>query len=104
MRVGSHTHSHRILARIDEEAQRHELRLSRSILERETGAAVDVLAYPVGGPADFTPVTEAITRDCGYRAAFSCHGGANRPGRSNLYDIKRIPVYWGARPEWLLSA
>ena len=104
MRVGSHTVSHRILAQIDAEDQREELRLSRSILERETGSTVDVLAYPVGGQDHFTPTTEALARDCGYRAAFSCHGGINLPDRSNPYDIKRIPVYWGARPQWLLGA
>ncbi len=104
MRVGSHTHSHRILAQIDPQEQLNELRQSRSILEHETGSTVDVLAYPVGGHGHFTRVTQALTRNCGYRAAFSCHGGDNLPGRSNLYDIKRVPVFWGARPEWLLGA
>ncbi len=104
MHIGSHTHGHQILARIDSYAQREELRLSRSILEQETGSTIDILAYPVGGPSDFTRTTQAIAKHSGYRAAFSCHGGINRSGRTDLYDIKRIPVYWGARPEWLLGA
>lgn len=103
MRIGAHTHTHPILARLSPEAQFEELSLCRGILERQTGSTVDVLAYPVGGPADFDRTTQALAADCGYRAAFSCHGGVNAPGRSNLYDIKRTAVYWGAQAEHLLE-
>ena len=103
MAIGAHSHTHPILARMSPGAQFRELTVSRSILEAETGSTVDVLAYPVGGPTDFTPSTQTIARDCGYRAAFSCHGGVNVSGGCDLFDIKRTPVYWGAEPQWLLD-
>ncbi len=103
MSIGAHSHNHPILARLSPQAQLQELRLSRAILEGEMGSPVEVLAYPVGGPEDFTPVTRAMAQGCGYRAAFSCYGGVNPPGGCDLYDIKRVPVYWGAQPEWLLG-
>jgi peptidoglycan/xylan/chitin deacetylase (PgdA/CDA1 family) len=103
MSVGAHTHSHPILARLAAERQSEEMGQCRTILEGVIGTPVDVLAYPVGGPGDFDQVTQQLARDCGYRAAFSCHGGVNLPGRSGLYDLKRIAVYWGANPEYLLD-
>jgi peptidoglycan/xylan/chitin deacetylase (PgdA/CDA1 family) len=102
MAIAAHSHTHPILARLDAGAQRHELQHCRASLEAAIGAPVDVLAYPVGGRGDFDSTTQQVARDCGYRAAFSCHGGINRPGRADPYDIKRVPVYWGAKPRQLL--
>jgi Predicted xylanase/chitin deacetylase len=99
MRLGAHTQTHAILARLSAEEQRDEMRRSRAILEERIGATIDVMAYPVGGPSDFDQTTQALAAECGYRAAFSCHGGRNEPGRTNLFDIKRRAVYWNAQPE-----
>ena len=103
MTIGAHSHSHPILAQMSPDEQFRELSVSRAILEAAIGSTVDVMAYPVGGPGDFTPATRTIARDCGYRAAFSCHGGANAPEHCDLFDIKRTAVYWGAEPAWLLD-
>jgi peptidoglycan/xylan/chitin deacetylase (PgdA/CDA1 family) len=103
MTVGAHTHTHPILSNLSPEEQAGELALSKQILERELGAGVDVMAYPVGGPDDFNAATARAAEACGYQAAFSCHGGLNRSGHTDRFDIKRIPVYWGANPEWLLD-
>jgi len=103
MVIGSHTHTHPILSRLSPVEQARELQISRQILEEQLGPGIDVLSYPVGGPRDFTPVTEEILKACGYRAAFSCYGGFNAPRSARRFDIKRIPVYWGARPEWLME-
>jgi peptidoglycan/xylan/chitin deacetylase (PgdA/CDA1 family) len=103
MTIGAHTHTHPILSRLSKEEQVRELAVSKRILQRELGHRVDVLAYPVGGPSDFDAVTQGTAWDCGYRAAFSYHGGINRSGNTEQFDIKRIPVYWNARPEDLLD-
>ncbi len=102
MLIGSHSRSHRILSKLSPDEQGSELLTSRASLEQEVGPPIDVFAYPVGGPQDFTTVTQAALRDCGYRAAFSCHGGSDALEGANMYDIKRVPVYWGARPQWLV--
>ncbi|MCX5900767.1 MAG: polysaccharide deacetylase family protein [Proteobacteria bacterium] len=75
--IGSHSHTHRVLATLDEAAQRHELLESKKLLEAKTGAEVRSIAYPVGGPEHFTQTTVALARTCGYRLGFSANSGRN---------------------------
>lgn len=88
--IGSHTYTHRVLATLDEQSQREELRESKQALESRLGNVVRTLAYPAGGYAHFTPATMRIAGECGYEAAFSFHTGANYPASINRYNLKRI--------------
>ena len=57
MAIGSHTHSHKILATLSTDEQQKECRDSRALL-RENSLAAESLAYPVGKPTlvlDATP-------------------------------------------------
>jgi len=103
MRIAAHTDSHRILASLSPTDQRAEVDRSQQILERELQTPIDVMAYPVGSADAFNTITEQVLAECGYRAAFSCHGGINGRFNSRLFDIKRIPVWWGAEPAWLFE-
>lgn len=103
MAIGAHTLTHPILAGLSPDEQFDEMRRSRELLGELVGATIDVMAYPVGGPNDFDATTRALAAECGYRAAFSCHGGLNVPGRTDLFDIKRKAVYWDAQPEHLVE-
>lgn len=89
MSFGSHTHTHEVLSGLSAERQVAELTDSRSILERELGRTVDVLAYPVGRPYTFNSDTRSALDRSGYRAAFSFYGGANLRGSVNRLDIRR---------------
>ena len=46
--IGSHAHSHRNLAALDDETQSHELTGSKQILEARLGRPIKALAYPYG--------------------------------------------------------
>lgn len=92
MTIGSHTATHPLLASLHEAAQRGELRESRERIGQMVGATPEVLAYPVGGPAAFTPATKRIAREAGYRAAFCYYGGLNRPATTDLFAIARVAV------------
>jgi peptidoglycan/xylan/chitin deacetylase (PgdA/CDA1 family) len=92
MAIGSHTHTHPILARLSEADQFEELSRSKRTLERELGRPVEAIAYPVGDPSAFTPATRRLARDAGYQLGFSFYGGVNRPGHTDLFDMRRIPV------------
>lgn len=92
MAIGSHTHSHELLSQLDSSRQTEELSKSRSILEQQLGATVDVIAYPVGAKDSFTTETKTIAQKLNYRAAFSHHGGTNLPGQIAPFDIKRHSV------------
>ena len=88
--IGSHTHTHRVLATLDEDAQRWELSESRATLEARLGRPPRTLAYPVGGYDHFTPATMRIAREVGYEGAFSFHTGANYSGACHPYNLRRI--------------
>jgi peptidoglycan/xylan/chitin deacetylase (PgdA/CDA1 family) len=88
--IGSHTQTHRVLATLDEEQQRWELRQSKAALEARLGARVRTVAYPAGRYGNFTAATMRLARECGYEAAFSFHSGGNRFPVLELYDVHRI--------------
>lgn len=90
IRIGSHTHSHRVLATLDVETQRKELTDSKQILEEMLGTTIHSLAYPVGGYEHFNTETMQIAKECGYKLAFSFLTGTNLSRKINPYDIKRI--------------
>ncbi len=104
MIVGSHTRDHLNLARQTEADQTAALLDSRSTLERELGRDVSALAYPYGGPGDFTAATKRIAHEAGYRVAFSTTPTVNRPGATDPFDVRRFfigsahtPVLFRAR-------
>jgi hypothetical protein len=40
----------------------------------------------------FSEATQAALVAAGYRAAFSMYGGVNIPGRTEPFDLQRLPV------------
>lgn len=92
MAIGAHTHSHPRLSLLQEDEQRKELSLSRTILSEKLRIQIDTLAYPFGSPTAFTKQTQKIAQDAGFRAAFSYYGGANQPGQMSRYDLKRVSI------------
>jgi peptidoglycan/xylan/chitin deacetylase (PgdA/CDA1 family) len=90
--IGSHAHTHRKLAGLDEECQRQELAGSKQVLEARLGRPIQALAYPYGWPGTYTAGTMALAERAGYRLAFSSREGTNRVGRFDRYDVKRLGV------------
>src|SRR5947209_5482571 len=92
MDVGSHTHSHALLSRLNPDQQRDELASSRAILEGELGAPVRAVSYPVGVPSAYTPETCRIARAVGYELGFSFMRHTNRFPIADAMNIGRFPV------------
>jgi peptidoglycan/xylan/chitin deacetylase (PgdA/CDA1 family) len=90
--IGSHTHSHRVLATLPSEQQATELSRSKELIESKIGRPVRSLAYPVGGRAHFTPTTEKLAKNAGYAVAFSFGGDdcINRWGAITPFDVRRF--------------
>ena len=95
MSIGSHTHTHCVLAKLPYEVQVQELRTSRTILEERLRTKIASLAYPVGGPAAFSASTMSAASDAGYQIAFSNYGGFNYLRRVNRFDIRRNSIDHG---------
>jgi len=94
MAIGSHTHSHNILATLSGEEQQKECRDSRALLQDKSLVA-ESLAYPVGKPTSFSRDTMRYARDAGYRCAFTNYGGVNLPDRIDPFDVRRIGMSFG---------
>ena len=92
MSVGSHSQTHHDLGRLAEDEQRAELVESKRILERELGREVVTFAYPYGWPGTFDSTTTRLTREAGYRVAFSSLEGVNRPGATDPYAVRRLGI------------
>jgi hypothetical protein len=78
-----------------------ELRASRADLERQLGAPVTTIAYPVGKSiARFPAVRQAIA-DAGYELGFTLLAGVNRPPpRDDAFDLRRIAIDRRAPAAW----
>lgn len=92
-RVGGHSVSHPILARLAGDAQREEVRGCLERLRAELTHPVDSFAYPSGHLGSFDAGTAELLREHGVRYAFSFRGGWQRPGQVEPYDVCRIGVF-----------
>ncbi len=92
MDIGSHTHSHELLAKQTREQQMWECSESKRIIHQELGVQVDSMAYPVGVPSCFSQVSVECLQQTGYRTAFSYLGGANLPEQIQPFSVQRVGV------------
>jgi peptidoglycan/xylan/chitin deacetylase (PgdA/CDA1 family) len=90
--IGSHSHTHRKLARLDDATQLVELTHSKQILEDRLRRPIEALAYPYGWPGACSAVTRKMAAAAGYNLAFSSKEGVNIHGKFDRYDLGRIGV------------
>jgi peptidoglycan/xylan/chitin deacetylase (PgdA/CDA1 family) len=89
MAIGSHTHTHSVLAKLPYSQQYEELAASRDLLRQNLNVDADCLAFPVGGRTSFSTETFEALSNAGYRAAFSFYGGLNTPRNIRRFDLMR---------------
>lgn len=89
--VGGHGASHRRISECSGDALRHEILGPLEALRNSLGVQHPPMAYPFGGPEDFSPEVRALARASGYSACFSDFGGENFPG-DDPFQLKRIDV------------
>jgi peptidoglycan/xylan/chitin deacetylase (PgdA/CDA1 family) len=92
MDIGSHTHSHELLAKQTREQQMWECLESKRIIHQELGVQVDSMAYPVGMADCFNQVSVECLQQTGYRTAFSYVGAANFPEKIRPFSVERLTV------------
>ena len=97
MEIGAHTVSHPILAKLPDAEARREIAESRTCLEALLKTRVDLFAYPNGKPGDdYCGVHADMTRELGFRAAFSTMPGTVRRD-GDRYQLPRFTP-WGRTP------
>lgn len=92
MEIGSHGVGHRMLAKLPKDQMSDEVNGSKRTLERELGAPVQVLSYPVGGPDAFDTETVEVVRSAGFRMACSYMAGTSAVESGSRYCMRRLPV------------
>jgi len=89
--IGSHTVEHPILTRLSQSELAHELVDSKRRIETETGAECRWIAYPNGGPNDFSSAVLVAAKRAGYRLGFTLTENYNGPVPDAL-AITRISI------------
>ena len=87
--IGSHTHTHRVLATLNPAAQKEEMILSKLIIEESIGQPVLSISYPVGEPHYITAETSVIASVSGYSLGFTTNTGINDWQSIQPYGVKR---------------
>jgi peptidoglycan/xylan/chitin deacetylase (PgdA/CDA1 family) len=82
--IGAHGLWHRHFPLLDADEARFELIESRRLLESISGLNVDLMAWPYG---ECNPEMEELSKQCGYRAAWSVWKGTNTP-----HSLWRVPL------------
>ncbi|OQX56440.1 MAG: hypothetical protein B5M53_01420 [Candidatus Cloacimonas sp. 4484_209] len=86
--IGSHTHSHPDLRKLDKKKLTEELLLSREILEDRLKIKVKFLSYPFGR---YSERIKKMVQDCGYLGAVCLSHPFRKKG--NIYEIDRESIY-----------
>ncbi len=90
--IGSHSHSHLDLGKLDERSLERELVLSKQILQERLGREVSALAYPFGWYGTYNQTTRSSAIKAGYRLAFISQSGVNHPRKLDPFEICRLGV------------
>ena len=92
MEIGSHGVAHRMLAKLDTDDMQREVADSKRTLQRELGADVQAMSYPVGGPDAYDAGVIDTAREVGYRLACSYLAGTDAATQATRYELRRLPV------------
>ena len=90
-RVGAHTMTHPVLAKLSAERQHHEIWQSKSRLEQIVGQPVTSFAYPHGLKSDYSDVSVDIVRRAGFDCACAAFPGIVRYG-ADAHQLPRLLV------------
>ena len=93
--IGAHTVSHPVLATLPLDAQRSEMFESRARLTDLLDRPITSLAYPFGGPKEYSAGSVAIARELGFDLACANVHGALRP-TTDRHELPRVMIRdWG---------
>lgn len=89
--IGSHTHTHPMLATLSEEESLGELRVSRKLIEQQTGQPCLTMSYPNGERENYSEVQIRQLQQLGYRCAFTQVPHFNT-AETDRYQLRRVNI------------
>lgn len=87
--IGSHTHSHRVMRRVDAAEAAQELDRSQALIGDRLGVACEHFAYPKAVAPSSLAASEVARR---FTTAALGGGGTNPYGGTDLLRLRRIPM------------
>lgn len=87
--LGSHTHSHFPLGKLNETEILFELTNSKNYFENLTNSKIHTVSYPYGTEKAVTPLVAELAVKSGYKLGFTTKVGDNT-GSENLLELKRF--------------
>lgn len=97
MEIGGHTHSHPIIAKLDDTTLKSELKKNKQILENILNHKLLLFAYPNGKTGiDYLKNQSRLVNEVGYMAAVSTDWGTSS-NYSSLMELKRFTP-WDKAP------
>lgn len=97
MGIGAHTHTHPILARLDDPVARRDIGAGREAIAGIVRQPVALFAYPNGKPdVDYTRAHVRMVAEFGFKAAVTTAAGAARTGDA-LHELPRFSP-WDRTP------
>jgi len=103
MQFGYHTRTHRMLSRLDADAQERELAHGVDWVRARTGQRDVPFCYPWGGPGTYTDATLSILDRAGYSVAYNTVRRRAVPGVDGRFELPRVdtrdlPPYTAGEP------
>lgn len=92
--IANHTHTHPVMAHLDEAPQRRELLVASDLLTALSGYRPEAVAIPFGMRAAYSPQMIDLVRETGHRSALDLRRRPNRAGVSP-FELSRIPAPQG---------
>jgi peptidoglycan/xylan/chitin deacetylase (PgdA/CDA1 family) len=89
---GSHTASHPILTRLNDDEKLLEMTSSKTVIEENLKQTIDTVAYPVGTDSAYDESVVKSTQSAGYELGFTYVSGVNDWPLDQPYKIKRLHV------------
>jgi peptidoglycan/xylan/chitin deacetylase (PgdA/CDA1 family) len=91
--VGGHAHHGAKLSLLSEPEQRDEIEHNKRILEEILGHRIECFAYPFGDEGSYTPATQRILRDFGFRLSCGVSSDTVSAAAANrLYELPRLKI------------
>jgi len=90
MIVGSHTHSHRVLSRLNYQEQLNELKISFEFLKDTFNLKDIVFCYPYGHTHTYNKDTIKILQNLDYHSAFNTLRDTTCITKADKYQLQRF--------------
>jgi len=102
MEIGGHTHSHPIIANLDDEALEKELSANKHKLEEAIGESINLFAYPNGKPGtDYREEQIQLLKSAGYTMAVTTEP-STVCSKSKLFELPRFTPWDQSQYKYLL--